>query len=161
MIRILRFTDADLPRTRTRKVKRLEVVATLERMLETHAQERAAVSAEVEPWLAQALAQVASGTESITPATRLIEDLGLDSLALAELAEHIAAHAGREFSPAELGDLRTVDDLQRAVGQGQNRPRLPSYARFAEPFTPAFPGRSCAWAKRRFAARSARCSTHG
>ena len=59
---------------------------------------------------------------------------------MAELAEHIAAHAERELSPEELGDLRTVDDLQRAVGQGQNRPRLPSYARFAEPFTPALPG---------------------
>src|SRR5208282_4816460 len=82
-IRILRFTDTELPRTRTRKVKRLEVVKTLERMLETHAQERAAVSSEVEPWIAQALAQVSSGTESITPATRLIEDLGLDSLAMA------------------------------------------------------------------------------
>jgi long-chain acyl-CoA synthetase len=139
-VRILRFTDAELPRTRTRKVIRLEVVKTLERMLETHAQERAAVSSEVEPWLAAALAQVSSGIESITPATRLIEDLGLDSLAMAELAEHIAAHAERELSPAELGDLRTVDDLQRAVGQGQNRPRLPSYARFAEPFTPTLPG---------------------
>ncbi|HLK85821.1 MAG TPA: AMP-binding protein [Candidatus Binataceae bacterium] len=138
-IRILRFTDAELPRTRTRKVKRAEVAATLERMLQARAQEHAAVSAEVEPWLAQALAQVSSGIESITPATRLIEDLGLDSLAMAELAEHIAAHAERELSPDELGDLRTVDDLQRAVGQRQNRPRLPSYARFAEPFTPMLP----------------------
>ena len=139
-VRILRFTDTELPRTRTRKVKRLEVARTLERMLESHAQERAAVSSEVEPWLAQALAQVSSGIESITPATRLIEDLGLDSLAMAELAEHIAVHAERELSPEDLGDLRTVDDLQRAVGQGQNRPRLPSYARFAEPFTLALPG---------------------
>ncbi|HZO80100.1 MAG TPA: AMP-binding protein [Candidatus Binataceae bacterium] len=139
-IRILRFTDAELPRTRTRKVRRSEVAAILERMLQSHAQERAAVSAEVEPWLAQALAQVSIGADTITPATRLIEDLGLDSLALAELAEHIAAHAGRELSPEELADLRTVDDLQRVVGQEKNRPRLPSYAKFAEPFTPALPG---------------------
>src|SRR5271155_2390153 len=106
-VRILRFTDTELPRTRTRKVKRLEVVRTLEQMLQSHAQERAAVSSEIEPWLAQALAQVSSGIESINPATRLIEDLGLDSLAMAELAEHIAAHAERELSPAEVGDLRT------------------------------------------------------
>ncbi|HZZ08398.1 MAG TPA: AMP-binding protein [Candidatus Binataceae bacterium] len=139
-VRILRFTDTELPRTRTRKVKRLEVAGTLARRLESHAQESAALSSEVEPWLAQALAQVSSGIENITPATRLIEDLGLDSLAMAELAEHIAAHAERELSPVELADLRTVDDLQRAVGQGQNRPRLPSYARFAEPFTLALPG---------------------
>ena len=33
-IRILRFTDAELPRTRTRKIKRAEVAATLRRMLD-------------------------------------------------------------------------------------------------------------------------------
>ena len=33
-IRILRFTDTELPRTRTRKVKRAEVVAMLRRMLD-------------------------------------------------------------------------------------------------------------------------------
>ena len=139
-IRILRFTDADLPRTRTRKVKRAEVAKSITLMLESRVQESATASSEVESWLGQALAQVSSGIESITPATRLIEDLGLDSLAMAELAEHIASHAGRELSPEELSDLRTVDDLQRVVGQGQNRPRLPSYARFAEPFTLVLPG---------------------
>ncbi len=131
-VRILRFTATELPRTRTRTVIRLEVVKILKQMLETHAQERAAVSSEVEPWLPQALAQVSSGTESITPATRLIEDLGLDSLAMAELAEHIAAHAERELSPAELGDLRTVDDLQRVV-QRAGEPQLPGGRQSREP----------------------------
>ena len=138
-IRILRLTDSELPRTRTRKVKRAEVVAILDRMLKAHAQESATVNGEVEPWLAEALAQVSTGTETITPATRLIEDLGLDSLAMAELAERIATHGDRELTPEQLADLRTVDDLQRAVGQAQSRRRLPSYARLAEPFTPSLP----------------------
>jgi long-chain acyl-CoA synthetase len=142
-IRILRFTDAELPRTRTRKVKRNEVAAILRRMLAASNAKNAPAphSAEIEPWLAQALAQVSSERIAITPATRLIEDLGLDSLAVAELGEHIAEHAGREIGPEEMSDLRTVEDLQRVAqaGNGSTRVRLPSYARFAEPYTPKLP----------------------
>jgi long-chain acyl-CoA synthetase len=141
-IRILRFTDAELPRTRTRKIKRNEVVAILRQMLQSTAdQPLIANSAEIEPWLAQALAQVSSDAVNLTPATRLIEDLGLDSLAMAELAEHITEHAGREIGPEETTDLRTVADLQRlgSTEASNGRARLPSYARFAEPFTPKLP----------------------
>ena len=138
-IRILRFTDLDLPRTRTRKVKRGEVAAILRRMVEGPDEARATVSMEVEPWLAETLAQVANGEREINPATRLIEDLGLDSLALAELAEHIAIKAGRDFSAEELANVATVQDLQRLVSAGLNQPKLPSYARFAAPYTLALP----------------------
>ena len=61
-------------------------------MLETHAQEPAAVSSKVETWLAQALARSPAASRT-SRRDRLIEDLGLDSLAMAELAERIAAHA--------------------------------------------------------------------
>jgi long-chain acyl-CoA synthetase len=142
-IRIMRFTDAELPRTRTRKVKRNEVAAILRRMLAATSAESAAAahSADVEPWLAQALAQVSSERIAINPATRLIEDLGLDSLAMAELGEHIAEHAGRDVGPEEMSDLRTVEDLQRVAqaGSGNGRVRMPSYARFADPYTPKLP----------------------
>jgi long-chain acyl-CoA synthetase len=139
-VRILRFTDAELPRTRTRKIKRAEVAAILRRMVQSHDDETLATSAvEVEAWLAHALTQVASGGPHITPSTRLIEDLGLDSLALAELAEHIAVKAARELSAEELANISTVADLQRLVTEGQNRPKLPSYARFARPYTLQLP----------------------
>jgi long-chain acyl-CoA synthetase len=143
-IRILRFTDHDLPRTRTRKIKRNEVVAIVRQMLDTPtsgANDPAAANREVAPWIAQALAWVAPELVAITPATRLIEDLGLDSLAMAELGEHLAEHAGREISPDEMSDLRTVADLERAASEvnGAARVRMPSYARFSEPFTPRLP----------------------
>ncbi len=134
-IRILRFTDIELPRTRTRKVKRAEVAAILRRMVESHDEARATVSTEVEPWLAEALAQVANGSANINPSTRLIEDLGLDSLALAELAEHIATKAGRDLSAEDLSNVATVEHLQSIVSDGQKRPKLPSYARLAAPYT--------------------------
>jgi long-chain acyl-CoA synthetase len=138
-LRILRFTDSELPRTRTRKIKRAEVVALLKRLLGSHIGERDAVSPEIEPWLLHALAQVAADVETISPATHLIEDLGLDSLALAELAEEIEIKSGRELSPEQLSNVNTVADLQRAIGEGRNRPRLPSYAQFARPYTILLP----------------------
>ena len=82
---------------------------------------------------------------------------------MAELVEHIVAHGEREPSPAQLGDLRTVDDLI-LVPWARDRTALAcrSYVRFAEPFTPALPGAvSSAWAKRRFVSPSASRSTDG
>ena len=142
-IRILRFTDGELPRTRTRKIKRADVVATLRRMLDVRASDADANSAnsEVETWLAEALASVTTEPVNITPATRLIEDLGLDSLALAEIGELIGERASRDIAPEEMGDLRTVADLQLLATQpgGNGRPRMPSYAKFAEPYIPRLP----------------------
>jgi long-chain acyl-CoA synthetase len=138
-IRILRFTDIELPRTRTRKVKRAEVVITLERMLRGRSDEQSLANAEIAPWLIDALGQVTSEPAEITPATRLIEDLGLDSLALAELAEHIATRADRELSADQLANVSTIGDLQQLLDEGQSRPRLPSYARFARPYTLELP----------------------
>ncbi|MBF6559609.1 MAG: AMP-binding protein [Candidatus Binataceae bacterium] len=142
-VRILRFSETELPRTRTRKIKRAEVAARLreilDRPLDNRGGEAAVTGDEIVPWLAQALAQVAIGTVPIGTGTRLIEDLGLDSLALAELAEQIAVKAGRELTADELSAAATVGDLQRLAGDGTVRPRLPSYARFAEPFTVELP----------------------
>ena len=140
-IRILRFTDAELPRTRTRKIKRADVAAMLRRMLEVRATDADAATSEVETWLAEALALIATEPVNIAPATRLIEDLGLDSLALAEIGELIGERASREIAPEEIADLRTVADLQLLATQpgGNGRPRMPSYAKFAEPYTPRLP----------------------
>ena len=138
-IRILRFTDHDLPRTRTRKIKRAEVAELLSRMIEQQSGAERRADVDVEPWLVETLAQVTADAAKISSATRLIEDLGLDSLALAELGEHVAARTGRELTPEELGNLRTVEDLQQAIAQSSNRPRLPSYAHLAEPYTPQLP----------------------
>jgi long-chain acyl-CoA synthetase len=142
-IRILRFTDAELPRTRTRKIKRADVASMLRRMLDVRVSQADADSAnaEVETWLAEALASVTTEPVNITPATRLIEDLGLDSLALAEIGELIGERASRDIAPEEIGDLRTVADLQLLATQpgGNGRPRMPSYAKFAEPYTVDLP----------------------
>ena len=88
-----------------------------------------------------ALAQLSADPVAITPGTRLVEDLGLDSLAMAELGELLGQHAGRDIAPEEISDLRTVADLQKLAAQqgATGRTRLPSYAKYAEPFTPKLP----------------------
>src|SRR5271156_1012337 len=142
-IRILRFTDVELPRTRTRKIKRADVATTLRRMLDVRASDADADTAnsEVDTWLAEALALIATEPVNITPATRLIEDLGLDSLALAEIGELIGERASREIALEEIAAVRTVGDLQLLAAQpgGNARPRMPSYAKFAEPYTVHLP----------------------
>ena len=42
---------------------------------------------------------------------RLVDDLGMDSLALIELVEHLEAATGRSLPDQVLGDLSTVQDL--------------------------------------------------
>ena len=51
-IRILRFTDTELPRTRTRKIKRADVAAILRRMVQSHDEALPTTATEIEPWLA-------------------------------------------------------------------------------------------------------------
>jgi len=137
-IRILRFTDSELPRTRTRKIKRAEVEQLLDRMI-AHGADSHSSQIDVEPWLVEAIAQVAGNGVRLNASTRLVEDLGLDSLALAELGEQVAQRTERELTPEELANLRSVEDLQKAIASGPSRPRLPSYAQLAEPYTPALP----------------------
>ncbi len=135
-IRIVRFTDESLPRTRTRKIVRPEVARRLAQMLRAGAPAGGPGASEVEPWLADALKQLSNAAAPINGPTRLVEDLGLDSLALAELAELLAGHTSSEFDPASLVNLSTVEELQAFINHTHAPARLPSYQRFAESYTP-------------------------
>ncbi len=138
-VHILRFTGGELPRTRTRKVKRAEVASTLRAMVAKSAGAEAGGTSDLASWLAEALEQVAGGAREISSGSRLFEDLGLDSLALAELAEIIAQHSGWAPTADQLTAISTAGDLQGLIARDSSRPRLPSYAAFAEPYTPALP----------------------
>src|SRR5262249_3937711 len=72
----------------------------------------------------------------------LVEDLGLDALAMSELAELIDAQTGRWVSRWQLSNVETVADLQRLAAESESSgpSLLPSYTRFAQPFTPRLPG---------------------
>jgi long-chain acyl-CoA synthetase len=139
-VRILRFSGQELPRTRTRKIKRPEALAVLRAMVASEASAPAAAASDLEGWLAEALEQVSGGKQVISSSSRLFEDLGLDSLALAELAEIIAQRCGTAPTADQLGALLTAGDLQTLIARDSSRPRLPSYSDLIEPYTPLLPG---------------------
>ena len=56
--------------------------------------------------------------DEITPATRLIEDLAMDSLDLAELFATIQQRTGRQLSAHSLADFDTVASLASSVMAG-------------------------------------------
>jgi acyl carrier protein len=79
----------------------------------------------VSPLLSEAVSQV-SGTPTYACANRALQlqdDLGIDSLALAELVEVISARAEIVITDEETGRARTVGELQdildaHAAGSG-------------------------------------------
>ncbi|MCO5169958.1 MAG: AMP-binding protein [Planctomycetes bacterium] len=114
-VKVLQFTTRTLPRTPTRKVKRAEVARMLAEM--SRAGERAAPTRRARRpgargWnVGQAFEEVAGVEASrVVPEANLSQDLGLDSIALAEVALALAEQFGKAAPPSLVG-VATVADL--------------------------------------------------
>ncbi len=112
---VVQLYEAPLPRTATRKVKRPEVRAILERTLAaTKAHEGPA--GESTP-VRHAIAAVTGKLhEAIAPQATLLEDLGFDSLTLTELLGALEAKYGA-LDPAALQACKTVADVEHMIEQ--------------------------------------------
>ncbi|MFW6053302.1 MAG: AMP-binding protein [Persicimonas sp.] len=114
-INMLRFWDEEFPRTATRKIKRTEVVEILERLHERELEDQ-----EIDPdeeaewaWLYKQLAQLAGvDEEDVHGTTHFADELGFDSLMVAELAS-ILAERDFHVSPDQIGTIQTVRQLER------------------------------------------------
>lgn len=53
----------------------------------------------------------------ITPAARLAEDLGIDSIDVVDLLEHVRRLTGRKLSAEDFRAVRTVDDLVQVLAR--------------------------------------------
>lgn len=115
-IKVLRFSERDLPRTSTRKVKRPEVVRELQRQLDKeHVQGSThAVVARGTP-LELAVRMVAAVTgkaeSDVRPEQRLAGDLGFDSLMFVELASALEPHAKDGLKSEQVMAIETVADI--------------------------------------------------
>ena len=116
-IKALQFTTRALPRTPTRKVKRAEVARLLaevrsDRPGASRRARRAAAGAGLSR-VAQLFEEVA-GVEAarVVPEATLSQELGLDSIALAEVALALGEELGRP-APRNLAGVVTVADLLR------------------------------------------------
>ncbi|MSP24418.1 MAG: AMP-dependent synthetase [Myxococcales bacterium] len=117
---VVQLYDTDLPKTATRKVKRSEVRAILERLSLAAAAPTSAIDAGSAGTLAivqQAIAAIGSRPAAeIRSEHSLAADLGFDSLMAMELTIALESRLGRALSPALMQRVETVQDLVLACG---------------------------------------------
>ena len=116
-VKVLRFWDRELPQTSTRKVKRSAVKQELARLaaMDDKARQLPA-SASASDWLHRLVASVSGrAVEEVRPESRLLEELGFDSLMAIELASAIEQRSGVSLSEDDLARLTTVAELEARV----------------------------------------------
>ena len=122
-VKVLHFTDIELPRTATRKVKRREVLAIMEALEQSQKVTRVAGGSEAVAaasearWLIDIVATVSNRPRSeISQGTRLA-DLGFDSLMFVELATAIENAGGAISAPERFNEVQDVRELMSVVSR--------------------------------------------
>ncbi len=113
-VKVLHFTDIELPRTATRKVKRREIVARLQSL---ERQEKSGRVAEQESmdadamWLIGVIAGVANRPRDEISLNSRLPDLGFDSLMFVELATAIENTGASISAPERFNEIQDVREL--------------------------------------------------
>jgi long-chain acyl-CoA synthetase len=120
-VKVLHFTDDELPRTATRKVKRAEVVALMQALETENKSETATRSDNAADagarWLINIISNVSNRPAGeISPGSRLA-DLGFDSLMFVELAAAIENSGGSITAPERLNEAQDVRELASVVSR--------------------------------------------
>lgn len=118
-VKLLHFTDEELPRTATRKVKRREVLRMMQQIEERtqSADPRAEELTGDAAWLSEIVASVSNrALDEISINTRL-GDLGFDSLMFVELAQAIENAGGAITAPERLNEVQDVRELLTVVNR--------------------------------------------
>jgi long-chain acyl-CoA synthetase len=132
--------DADLPRTATRKVKRAEVRAIVERLVAATVPARKGEQGAASTPVRAAVAALArKDVGAISASTRLRADLGFDSLMAMELAVALEAVLDGRPVPEDLSAIETVGDLEAALGVAEAAPEEKSESATVDAGAPAAP----------------------
>jgi long-chain acyl-CoA synthetase len=120
-VKLLHFTDIELPRTATRKVKRNEVLEIMQDLEQSQKSGRAGAAPEAtgsdSAWLRKVIASVANRpVEEISINSRL-SDLGFDSLMFVELATAIENAGGAISAPERFNEVQDVRELVTVVSR--------------------------------------------
>ncbi|HEX6729082.1 MAG TPA: AMP-binding protein, partial [Pyrinomonadaceae bacterium] len=132
-VKVLHFTELELPRTATRKVKRREVVRiidSLEQSQKTGRNIGEAQAADADSaWLLGIIATVANRPRSDVSINSRLSDLGFDSLMFVELATAIENAGGSVTAPERLNEVQDVKELigvvNRRSGASVKQPARP------------------------------------
>ena len=120
-VKLLQFTDIELPRTATRKVKRNEVVEIMQTLEQSRKSGRTGIASESKApdsfWLRTVISSVSNRPlEEISINTRLSE-LGFDSLMFVELATAIENAGGSISAPERFNEIQDVRELIGVVSR--------------------------------------------
>jgi long-chain acyl-CoA synthetase len=119
---IVHLYEATLPRTATRKVKRDEVRAIVQRLMAAAAREVDGEGPAASSGVRQAIGAVRGlALENVTANAALVGELGFDSLAMTELLEALEARFG-SIDPQRLQACVTVADVDALVGDAAPSP---------------------------------------
>jgi long-chain acyl-CoA synthetase len=120
-VKVLHFTDIELPRTATRKVKRGEVVTILQALEagnRSDSRTPPAKSADTESrWLIGIVATVTNRPQSEISAQSRLAELGFDSLMFVELATAIENAGGSISAPERLNEAQDLRELSSVVSR--------------------------------------------
>ena len=120
-VKVLHFTDIELPRTATRKVKRGEVVSILQGLEINTRPESGALkdkSTDSESrWLIGIVATVSNRTREEISINSRLSDLGFDSLMFVELATAIENSGGSITAPERLNEVQDLRELASVVSR--------------------------------------------
>ena len=120
-VKVLHFTDIELPRTATRKVKRREVVQIIESLEQTEKSGRKVSAKEVADadsgWLVGLISTVANRPRSEVSIDTRLSDLGFDSLMFVELASAIENAGGSISAPERFNEVQDVRELISVVSR--------------------------------------------
>jgi long-chain acyl-CoA synthetase len=112
--RWLLWPDADFPRTSTGKVKRRDVASRAARAFRSSGE----VAAGDDPLIHSLEAIRGARVDNLTDASRLSEDIGLDSLGMVELQSALEQRFAVEIPEDAWQRARTVADLRRLIAPG-------------------------------------------
>jgi len=119
-VKVMHFTDEELPRTATRKVKRREVLNLMQQIEDG---ERSEQSDSVEAmtgdamWLLDIVATVSNRAKDEVAINTRLADLGFDSLMFVELATAIENAGGSLTAPERLNEVQDVRELLTVVNR--------------------------------------------
>jgi long-chain acyl-CoA synthetase len=120
-VKVLRFTDIELPRTATRKVKRGEVITILQALEANNKSDSAThsnKSADMESrWLIGIVANATNRPQSEISLNSRLADLGFDSLMFVELATAIENAGGSISAPERLNEAQDLRELASVVSR--------------------------------------------
>ena len=120
-VKVLQFTEDELPRTATRKVKRAEVTTMLEALGSNNkanaaAQTETAAGSETR-WLVGIVSNVTNRPQSEISLNSRLAELGFDSLMFVELAAAIENAGGSITAPERLNEAQDLRELASLVSR--------------------------------------------